>query len=70
MTPPLSASYRYQYLAALESLAMPQVLIAQREHERRDRAPDNFLGNLPALEAYLGGEPEAQPSSLESAGRQ
>ena len=60
LTPPLSASYRYQYLAALDPLAMPQVLIAQRNRERElaGRAPENFLGYLPALEAYLAGEPE------------
>ena len=60
LTPPLSASYRYQYLAALDPLAMPQVLIAQRDRERElaGRAPENFLGYLPALEAYLAGEPE------------
>ena len=58
LTPPLSAFYRTEYLAALETLSNLQPVITARAQQRHDRGPWHVFAIAPGLEAFLNGEPE------------
>ena len=58
LTPPVSLTYREEYLDAEDSLANPQPLIAERARQRTQAGPFGLLGPAPALEAFLRNEPE------------
>lgn len=58
ITPPLSAFYRTEYLAALETLSNLQPAIIARAQQRHDRGPWHVFAIAPGLEAFFNGEPE------------
>jgi hypothetical protein len=58
LTPPPSFFYRQEYLASLRSLTNLQPLMTARAQQRHDRSPGHLFTLVPALEAFLSGEPE------------
>src|SRR5262249_43730366 len=58
LTPPLSSFYRGEYLAAEESLANLESLVAERTKARAAAGASDPLAFAPRLDAYLRGEPD------------
>jgi hypothetical protein len=58
LTPPLSSFYRGEYLAAEESLANIDSLVAERTKARAAAGASDPLAFAPRLDAFLRGEPD------------
>ncbi len=58
LTPALSSFYRQEYLLALESLTPPKPFFTSQPQQPAHPAQRPFIPSLPALDAFLHGEPE------------
>jgi hypothetical protein len=58
LTPPVSLTYRAEYLGAVDALANPQPLIAGRARRRAEAGAYGLHTLAPDLEAFLRREPE------------
>ena len=58
LTPPLSITYRQEYLRTAESLKNPQSLIAAQTKPLGAPGSRHFFAFLPPLDAFLSAEPE------------